>query len=244
MPFTFSHPAIVFPIKKLFGKYLSLSALIIGCISPDFEYFLRMRINSHYSHHLINGLLFNLFIGLILLFIFHELVKKSLIDNLPNYFQIRLQKVRNFDWLVYFKQNITATLLALIIGAYTHIIWDMFTHKGGYFVELLQLESNFFHFSYPWYKVLQHGSSIIGGLIIIYLFHYQKKTEITKQNNYPKYWLYFLILFSIFMTFRFLAGLSIKGIGDIIVSAISCIILSLIFLSLYYSKFLKQNHRP
>lgn len=40
MPFTFAHPAIVlsFGIKKT--KYLDLTALVIGSMAPDFEYFI------------------------------------------------------------------------------------------------------------------------------------------------------------------------------------------------------------
>ena len=48
MPFTFSHPAIILPLKKLPKKYISMTGLIVGSIAPDFEYFLRMK--SKYSH--------------------------------------------------------------------------------------------------------------------------------------------------------------------------------------------------
>ncbi|SEF46838.1 protein of unknown function [Flavobacterium urumqiense] len=41
MPFTFSHPAIILPFLK--NKKLSATALIIGSMSPDFEYFFRMK---------------------------------------------------------------------------------------------------------------------------------------------------------------------------------------------------------
>ena len=43
MPFTFSHPAVILPATYLDKKYYCLSALIIGSMTPDFEYFIRMR---------------------------------------------------------------------------------------------------------------------------------------------------------------------------------------------------------
>ncbi|QVE20785.1 DUF4184 family protein [Phocoenobacter atlanticus subsp. cyclopteri] len=35
----FSHPAIVLPLKNILGRHVSLIALIIGSLTPDFEYF-------------------------------------------------------------------------------------------------------------------------------------------------------------------------------------------------------------
>jgi hypothetical protein len=42
MPFTFAHPAIVLPLKHLPKRWYSLTGLIIGSMTPDFEYFIRM----------------------------------------------------------------------------------------------------------------------------------------------------------------------------------------------------------
>ena len=44
MPFTFSHPAIVLPLVRKSGHWFSATGLIIGSLTPDFEYFMRMRI--------------------------------------------------------------------------------------------------------------------------------------------------------------------------------------------------------
>lgn len=50
MPFTFSHPAIILPFKYLPNRWISMTGLIIGSLTPDFEYFIRMKIESYYSH--------------------------------------------------------------------------------------------------------------------------------------------------------------------------------------------------
>ncbi|WP_240482010.1 DUF4184 family protein [Flavobacterium psychrophilum] len=39
MPFTFSHPAIILPLRYLPRQWFSLTGLIIGSLTPDFEYF-------------------------------------------------------------------------------------------------------------------------------------------------------------------------------------------------------------
>lgn len=52
MPWTFSHPAIVFPIKQSkIGKILNLPALIIGSISPDLFYSVGLYNLSTKAHH-------------------------------------------------------------------------------------------------------------------------------------------------------------------------------------------------
>ncbi|WP_220463965.1 DUF4184 family protein [Adhaeribacter radiodurans] len=45
MPFTFSHPAIVLPLTLLLRKWYSLTGLVIGSLTPDFEYFYQFSIS-------------------------------------------------------------------------------------------------------------------------------------------------------------------------------------------------------
>ena len=77
MPFTFSHPAIVLPFLKT--KKLSATGLIVGSMCPDFEYFIRMKVQSSISHTFLGLIVFNLPIGLLATFLFHEIIKNSLL---------------------------------------------------------------------------------------------------------------------------------------------------------------------
>ena len=94
MPFTFSHPAIVLPLTYFPKKWFSLTGLVIGSLTPDFEYFLRMRIKSNYSHTIDGLFWFDLPLGLLLAFIFHDIVRNSLFDNLPTFFKSRFSAFR------------------------------------------------------------------------------------------------------------------------------------------------------
>lgn len=64
-----------------------------------------------------------------------------------------------------------------LFGMVTHVVWDAFTHKTGYFVmemPLLQEEV----YSIPIYKFLQHGSTCFGLLLLIYvLWKYRRETD-------------------------------------------------------------------
>src|SRR6478609_2941554 len=103
MPFTFSHPAIILPITYLPRKWFSLTGLVVGSLTPDFEYFIRMRVQSDYSHTLSGLFWFDLPLGILLAFIFHNIVRDSLFENLPLILKSRLIRFKQFDWNSYFK---------------------------------------------------------------------------------------------------------------------------------------------
>ncbi len=137
MPFTFSHPALVLPLSFLPRHWFSMTGLIIGSLTPDFEYFLRMKIQSDYSHTLSGLFWFDLPLGILLTFIFHNIVRNSLFDNLPSTLYTRFASFKKFDWNYYFTRNWFVVIISIIIGAASHIFWDSFTHFDGYFVQTI-----------------------------------------------------------------------------------------------------------
>ena len=85
MPFTFAHPAIVLPLHALQRRCFSLTALVAGSLSPDFEYFLRMQIHSSHIHTLWGLLYFDLPLGLILAFLFKKNVNHTRLANIDGF---------------------------------------------------------------------------------------------------------------------------------------------------------------
>ena len=142
MPFTFSHPAIVLPLTFLPRQWFSLTGLVIGSLTPDFEYFLRMRIKSNYSHTIDGLFWFDLPLGLLLALIFHNIVRDSLFDNFPSILKSRFLAFRQFDWNDHFKRKWFVVAISILIGAASHIFWDSFTHDHGYFVQTIPALQN------------------------------------------------------------------------------------------------------
>ena len=105
MPLTFCHPAIILPLKKLKPNWFSMTGLIVGSMSPDLEYFSRMKIEATHSHLFWGVLYFDLPIALIYCFIFHLFIRNILIQHLPNYFKKRFVSFLDFDWINYFKSH-------------------------------------------------------------------------------------------------------------------------------------------
>lgn len=241
MPFTFSHPAIVLPLKRIFGKWVSLTGLIIGSLTPDFEYFFRMKIQSEFSHTILGTLWFDFPLGIVLCFIFHEIVKTPLIENLPQGFQNRLLKLKDTDWKKYFRKNWAIVFISITIGAYSHVLWDSFTHQHAYFVNLFSLDNTINETNVPIYKILQHLSSLVGGIIIIWYFLIQKKLK----NSYTKpkinFWLGIILITIIILTVKLSIDLNIQQYGNVIVSGISALMISIITMSLITIKTKKMH---
>jgi|SRR5690554_446820 len=231
MPFTFSHPAIILPLRYLPKKWFSLTGLIIGSLTPDFEYFLRMKIKSNYSHTLDGLFWFDLPLGILLAFIFHNIVRNNLFDNLPTFFKSRFSAFRQFDWNEEFRKKWLVVIISILIGATSHILWDSFTHDNGYFVQtipVLQNSVDFLGKQIPILKLLQHSSTLLGGFVIAFAIYKLPANKTEKQNISLKYWGILLGLTLMIVTIRFLGGLDPKEYGNVIVTAISATFISLI----------------
>ncbi|QLE00326.1 DUF4184 family protein [Galbibacter sp. BG1] len=242
MPFTFSHPAIVLPLNYLPKKWFSLTGLVIGSITPDFEYFLRMRIESNYSHTIAGIFWFDLPLGLLLAFIFHQIVRDSLLDNLPIVLKSRFFRFKKFNWINSFKRNWFAIIISILIGAVSHIFWDSFTHHNGYFVQKIPILLNSIEIlGKPIYilKILQHSSTLVGGCIIALVIYRLPREFGISANVNLKFWLILIGLTFIITLIRIFSGLDIKQYGNVIATAISAGIISLILTPLILKK---QTH--
>ncbi len=232
MPFTFSHPAIVLPFNYLSKKWISLTALVIGSMVPDFEYFLRLKVASYYSHTWTGLFWFDPPLALFLLVIYNNIVKNKLIDHLPAFLNSRLSKFK-ISSSFYFK-NAVIVVVCILIGAASHIFWDSFTHSGGYFVThilFLTRQINISHYHIQTYKILQHLSTLAGTAIILFAIVQLPVGQLTKENNITYYWIEVLGVTLLVLSIRLLTGLQIQEYGDVIVTIISGIFIGLILIS-------------
>ncbi|UUC44788.1 DUF4184 family protein [Flavobacterium cerinum] len=230
MPFTFSHPAIVLPLPHIKKQWFSLTGLIIGSLTPDFEYFLRMRIQSDYSHTISGLFWFDLPLGFVLAYIFHNIVRNSLFENLPLFLKSRLISFNKFNWNQYCKKKVFIVIVSILIGAMSHIFWDSFTHENGYFVQhipVLSTTTNVFDYSIPVLKILQHLSTVGGGIVILFaLLRLPKEKDISVRFNW-QYWSILSGLALLIVILRLLSGLNYKLYGHLIVTIIAACLIAL-----------------
>ncbi|MBP6303548.1 MAG: DUF4184 family protein [Bacteroidia bacterium] len=240
MPFTFSHPAIVLPLTYLPRKWVSVTGLVIGSLTPDFEYFLRMKVQSNYSHTIAGLFWFDLPLGIILAILFHGVVRDGLFDNLPEFLKSRLNVFMHFDWNKYFNANKIVVLSSVLIGAASHIFWDSFTHDHGYFVQIIPALTNsvdFFGNHVRVLKILQHSSTFLGGLAIAIAILRLPVNKETSTQVSLKYWTMIAGLTVVIIVVRLFSGLDYKLYGHLVVTSISAFLISLVLSSLIGKQF-------
>jgi len=169
MPFTPAHPAIVLPLLRRTRRWLSASGLIVGSMAPDLEYFFRLRPGGGVGHTLLGVLWLDLPLSLLIIGLFHSIVKKPLLLSLPAFFRLRLEWLAKQQWPL---RNLWSPrlLLGILVGCASHLLWDTFTHQRGRFESELQILS--YEFAGVTLRAwLQNGSSVIGlGAIAWYVW--------------------------------------------------------------------------
>lgn len=258
MPFTFAHPAIVINQKN--NKYFDFTTLVIGTMAPDFEYFINFRPISTVGHTLLGQIYFNMPLVLLIAYVYHTFLKIALIENLPNSLKLKYYYLSKSKWSINSFRRFIILVYSAILGAFTHIFWDSFTHENGYFVDridILSLKLSFANYNLPIYKILQHASTLIGFFIIfIFLIRlidkdYKKnnldssthfityKDEISVSSKF-KFWL-LSFTFSALIFFSVLMSMEKIYIASVIISFINSILIAFFISSIIYK--LKQTKK-
>ncbi len=168
MPGTFSHPAAVLPLRRLTPRRLNFAALVIGSMTPDFGYFINRFDLSSFAHTFAGTFLACVPTGVLLLLLLY-LFARPVCYTLPSPHRQALLPIcpafprRVSAWLI--------ILLSLLLGAWTHTLWDAFTHENGLFVEqfavlrepAFRTGSSTTHV----YLALQEVSTILGFVILV-----------------------------------------------------------------------------
>lgn len=167
MPFTLAHPAAAVPLQR-FG--LPLSALIVGSLMPDLPYFLFQTTSRQFAHSLAGIFIFCVPVGLLVLVVFHRLLKEPTLQLLPLEHRRKLQSVSGpFDfWPL---PRLFTICLALLAGALTHVVWDSFTHADGWAVRH-EILFTVRIYTLPIHRILQHGGTIFG-LVFLDWFYWR-----------------------------------------------------------------------
>ena len=231
MPFTPAHVSIVLPLLRIRPQLISATALVIGSIAPDFEYFLKMSVSAEHGHTLLGIFYFDIPITIVSAFLFHGLVKRNLIANLPVFFQYRFQEVVSLDFKQYFKSHYWVVMISAGVGSFSHIVWDAFTHNNGFFVQRISLYKQvsipFDGVRYPLFYALQHLSTIVGlTILILYIWFMKERKNIPVNRPSFSYWAIILLTSCSVIFLRFGFNMQSLNLGDFVVSSISAILVA------------------
>lgn len=233
MPFTPAHPALVLPLLR--WRYISATALIIGSMAPDFEYFFKMSVNGHHGHTFWGALYFDLPVTFLLAWLFHAVVKRNAIHNLPIFLQRKFQDTLSLDFMAYFKSHVAIFVVSTLIGTASHLLWDNFTHNSGFFVQEMEVyQTVHVHYGgvrYPLFYALQNISSGVGlAIVLVYLVMKKPTVSAATKLYHPKidYWALLVVITLAVVALRFWIKPSDYHLGNAVVTTISGLLVGLV----------------
>jgi uncharacterized protein DUF4184 len=181
VPWTFAHPAAVLPLRRLCPKYLSFVALVVGSITPDLGYYFGQFRAASFAHTISGSLVLCLPSGLVVLALLF-LLRKPLLFLLPQPHRHALTAFSNaIDRLTV--NRIAVITYSLVLGAWTHIVWDSFTHYAAWGTNhIAMLREPLFHVgthALLGYQVLQRLSTLVGtvALVVAYAIWLRRHRE-------------------------------------------------------------------
>jgi hypothetical protein len=167
VPFTLAHAAAGPPLWRLTGRRLVLSAVVVGSMAPDFEYLLHLKTTRTIGHTVPGLVLMCLPASLVVLLLWHGLVKRPLATVWPGRAGHLLAAAsRPFPWAP--ADRFLTICLSVLLGAWSHLAWDAFTHRNGLVVKHLAFLSDRVGIGHLHvYNVLQYASGLLGMAVLV-----------------------------------------------------------------------------
>ncbi len=186
MPFTISHAATALPF---FRTRLVFFALVIGTMSPDFEYLVMHGFERAGAHTLPGLFYFCIPTGLVVLYLYHCLWLPVIMDHCPNPLRLRLIAANRTPFHFGPLARFINIIFSLLLGALLHLGFDLLSHGYGESVKL-----------FPWllqkvpglpmlhWWAFFHGlGSILGlGILVVALLVWYRKTSPVLDVDPPK----------------------------------------------------------
>jgi len=178
VPFTLSHAVAALPFRR---TRLVTSALVVGTMAPDFEYFLALKAHDRFGHHFPGVLVLTLPVALLVLWVFHSFVKVHAAALLPQRIQNKVAAYLG-EFRFWGPARLAWIVVSVLVGIATHVLWDSLTHIGEYpyrhWALLRQSVAVPVLGMMPFCKVLQHGSTVLGlAALSVWLYRWYRKSE-------------------------------------------------------------------
>lgn len=160
MPFPFfAHQAAALPFK-LRWPMLSGTGLVLGSMAPDFGYFLIGQQVSRAWHRPHGVLLFCLPVSFMLYLFVTRVIAAPIARHLPRTGTFRLHHLAYLEAQPRTGRHLLVVAACIVVGAMTHLGWDLFTHDGTWMGDRL-----------PWLRmeVLRVGDRRIIGTSVLWI---------------------------------------------------------------------------
>lgn len=135
---------------------------------PDLPLFFPCFFDYAHTHSPVGAFVVCLPVGIVLFLMYELLMRRPLTILLPAWVENRLPSAPGIPIAPRFSVHaryFASVAAAILIGAYTHQIWDAFTHDGRWgtrLVPALNTEIQLGAYRMPGYKLFQNGSTLLG----------------------------------------------------------------------------------
>jgi hypothetical protein len=180
VPFTLAHPAAVLPLRGV--RHLRMAPLIVGAMVPDLPYYLPGSIAryGHVTHAFVHSFTVDLLLGYALLASLVVLQRPLTALLSARARALCLRAILPFhhpiEWAF--------AAPAILLGVWSHLLWDSFTHKDGWMVhrvEALSAPLVIGPYDGTVYHALQYLSSVLG-LCVLVLWYGRLPTPAVNSN--------------------------------------------------------------
>jgi hypothetical protein len=178
VPFTISHAAAVLPLQRF---KLPLTALMVGSMAPDFGYFFSHGASRMLTHSIPGLFTFALPLGLLVWWFYVAVLEKTTITLLPDRWHTRFAHTAAIT-----PSLVARAVVAILLGAVTHLVWDNFTHPFTY-------STHFFPFllgptpGFSWLPIYHflHGLSSVVGLAVLWIWAHRLHRQPARSQIRP-----------------------------------------------------------
>jgi hypothetical protein len=170
VPFTyFSHQAPVVAVKMRWPAHVDATAMAMGSMAPDWEYALNGSRLDFDGHGVLAVLLFCTPIAVVAALVLRR-VAPVLFAYVPSPSWMPLRQLRLLGTR---RPSLPVTVVSALLGAVSHVVWDLFTHNdrwGARHIALLRSTAvSAFGHDLTWAKVLQYAGHTLGAAIAVLL---------------------------------------------------------------------------
>lgn len=164
MPYTLAHPITAIALAGFFPKRLNKTGLVVGSVAPDLLNFVMLRPTDTSFFHSHAGLWsVGLPASVALSFLFHRLLLPATAPYLPQPLDRIAGDYVQQGWRIAGVKAWIMLLGSIVLGMYSHLFLDGFTHRGGLMYPLATAwtATLFPHVDSP-AMLLQFGLSVFG----------------------------------------------------------------------------------
>lgn len=164
MPFTFAHPAAILPFRRYCPSFLNFPALVVGSMTPDAGYYLHNWQWAVWGHSFAGSVTFDVVAGLAFLAVFYLSLRPvaALLPYSHRQTVLSWRPATRFPGV----RAVLVAALSIVIGSWTHIVWDGFTHANGWcvrnFSPLTPTVFSIGSYHVSVWQILQHASTLFG----------------------------------------------------------------------------------